>query len=252
MLYLVLLCFFLEKDIYAQPASNEISEASDKRARVLYNNGTILYEEGSYKEAVKAFQEAYRLSNRHALLYNIAAAQERMGDISGAINSLQTYRIYAETTEQESLRRRIDNLRERKRKLDNQKPPPKTIENKQAETTTETKEPIKTENKQTPIKKMDSSPLLGIWGGITGCGLIAGSIFSFQAHSARSELEELCQGSLCPGNAKTILDQDKSAAKWADFSWTLAGIGFVGGTITVLQSSQVHISTNQIQWSGKF
>lgn len=89
------------------PASQEPDLAQAKK---LYENGARLYEEALYEEAITAFQESYRLSNQHALLFNIANAQERLGDLEGAIKSLNTYRIYADEAEAAKLDRRVRTL----------------------------------------------------------------------------------------------------------------------------------------------
>ena len=41
------------------------------RAAEIYDNGTLLYDEGLYDDAIAAWQEAYRLSGLHPILLNI-------------------------------------------------------------------------------------------------------------------------------------------------------------------------------------
>jgi len=88
-------------------------EGEDVRARELFQNGAILYDEGRYEEAVLAFEEAYRLSGRPALLFNIANALERLGRWQEALDVLSRYRAYATAEERETLDRRIVNLERR-------------------------------------------------------------------------------------------------------------------------------------------
>ncbi|MCB9675734.1 MAG: hypothetical protein H6737_11490 [Alphaproteobacteria bacterium] len=90
------------------PADEQLEEA--KR---LYENGVRLYEEALYDEAIVAFEESYALSRQHALLFNIANAQERKGDLEAAIKTLNKYRIYAEADEAAKLDRRVRTLEER-------------------------------------------------------------------------------------------------------------------------------------------
>ena len=85
----------------------------DARARELYDNGAILYDEGRYEDAIVAWEEAYRLSGRPLLLYNIANAQERLGQWRAALDTLNRYRAYARPEERERLDRRIANLERR-------------------------------------------------------------------------------------------------------------------------------------------
>ena len=58
---------------------------TEARAKELYENGAALYEEGRYEEAILAWEEAYRLSSRPVLLFNIANAYERLGRGRGAV-----------------------------------------------------------------------------------------------------------------------------------------------------------------------
>lgn len=88
-------------------------EASDARARELFDNGALLYEEGRYEDAVAAWQMAYELSPKPLLLFNIANAQERLGRYQEALDSLNRYRAFAPKDERKILDRRITNLEKR-------------------------------------------------------------------------------------------------------------------------------------------
>jgi hypothetical protein len=46
---------------------------------------------GAYKDAIVEFQRAYELSPNFAVLYNIAAAQEKLGDSAAALAALERY-----------------------------------------------------------------------------------------------------------------------------------------------------------------
>ena len=246
-MYVVICWLILFCQGYAQTPTND----QDARARELYKNGTVLYKEGSYKEAVLAFQEAYRLSKRHALLYNIAKSQEKMQNFNAAIESLQTYRIYAPNQEQATLRQHIDILRDKKRKQDDQKQratqapkaPPSPLQE-----TAKTSNPLVPQ----PPAKRKLGPALGIWSGVTGVGVIGGAVFSLRANNVRQDLDSLCQGTLCPKGAEELLKKDRQAALWADISWSIAAIGLAGTSITLLQGNQLHFAGNQLQWNGTF
>ena len=101
---------------WAQSASDEPAteqEAREAQARELYRLGAGLYKAGRYKEAIGAFQEAHQLSGNEKLLFNIANAQERLGDLSGAAASLSAYRPHAPSADRVSLDLRIAALEER-------------------------------------------------------------------------------------------------------------------------------------------
>ena len=81
-----------------------------ERAREIFENGQSLYREGRYEDALVAFEESYRLSEKPGLLYNMANCSERVGDYRAAIDQLNRYRVYAEPAERTVLERRIVNL----------------------------------------------------------------------------------------------------------------------------------------------
>ena len=60
-------------------------------AKVHYEAGAQHYQRGRYVEAIREFEEAYRLSSAAALLYNISQAYERLGDLVKARDYLQRY-----------------------------------------------------------------------------------------------------------------------------------------------------------------
>jgi hypothetical protein len=59
------------------------------RARDAFMEGVRLYEAGSYGDALQQFSAAYELAPRSEILFNIAACQEHLGDIRGAVVTYQ-------------------------------------------------------------------------------------------------------------------------------------------------------------------
>ncbi len=98
----------------ATPDDDPNSEASRlAQAKELYRLGAGLYNAGRYREAIATFREALALSDRKALLYNIANAQERLNDLEGALASLREYRPHADPKDRVSLDPRITSLEDR-------------------------------------------------------------------------------------------------------------------------------------------
>ncbi|MCA9655704.1 MAG: protein kinase, partial [Myxococcales bacterium] len=58
------------------------------RAEQLYEAGKLAYRKGSFQEAVDRWSEAYDLSERPLLLYNIALGLEKQHELSGDIDDL--------------------------------------------------------------------------------------------------------------------------------------------------------------------
>ncbi len=98
----------------ASPAWAAPTDDDRARAKEIFLNGQTLFKEGRYEDASIAFQEAYRLSEEPALLYNLAACAERLGKFDAAIDHLNRYRVYATADERVELERRIVNLERRR------------------------------------------------------------------------------------------------------------------------------------------
>ena len=56
----------------------------DAQAKQLYEEGVTYYEAGRNQEAVVAWTQAYNLSKKPLLLFNIANAHERLGNLMEA------------------------------------------------------------------------------------------------------------------------------------------------------------------------
>ncbi len=72
-------------------ASARADRADDEIARAHFATGVSYYDSGRYDSAVKEFREAYRLSHRPLLLFNIARAYEKMGDAGRASGYYRRY-----------------------------------------------------------------------------------------------------------------------------------------------------------------
>ena len=89
-------------------------EIDVERAKTLYSNGKMLFEEEEYDKAIQAWTLAWELSGKKQaiLLYNIALAYEKMENYTEAIDYLYQYRIYASSEEQEILKEKIAELKQ--------------------------------------------------------------------------------------------------------------------------------------------
>lgn len=66
-------------------------QTDTQAAKIHFQAGEQYYKSSHYVEAISEFNEAYRLSQAPALLYNIAQAYDRMGDFVHAREYLQKY-----------------------------------------------------------------------------------------------------------------------------------------------------------------
>jgi tetratricopeptide (TPR) repeat protein len=214
-----------------EAAGDEASQDPDARARELYENGAMLYEEGRYDEAVVAFQAAYHLSKRPALLYNIANAQERAGKWAEAMESLNLYRAYAPADEREVLDRRIRNI---ERRLDETKA--KARQEARPEPPPEEEGPAAPRTSADPGSPTLLRPLPL---GLAGVGVVAfGTAIALgvTSEAAREEAELACRetkgGTYCSSGAALPLQTHIDTALAADIA-TLVGVLGVGSGVTL-------------------
>jgi hypothetical protein len=67
------------------------AQAEDQRARQLFEQGRGAYEDGRYRDAWANFHEAYQLSGRPELLFNIGQTADRLGQDGDALRAFQMY-----------------------------------------------------------------------------------------------------------------------------------------------------------------
>ena len=107
---LLQLAFAQEPTPAQTPAVDDTAEAE---ARNLFSHGRDAYEHGRYEDAIKKWEEAWRLSRRPLLLANLANAYERLGDLQYAAELLAQYLDLAPEEERDSLQARIAQLEAR-------------------------------------------------------------------------------------------------------------------------------------------
>jgi tetratricopeptide (TPR) repeat protein len=229
------------------PSSADDTGASEQRARELYENGVILYDEGLYEDAIIAWEEAYSLSARPLLLYNIASAQERLGQWQQTLETLNRYRAFATADERARLDRRITNLERR-------------IASEASSAVQQgvaIEEPIVTSVQETT----SMGPRLGwltptafVFG---GAGLASGTVLGLQARSARQDALSLCvdggSSLLCPSTAEEALQRDRFRSRAADASFVIAGASLLSGAaLVVWADASVQVLPGGLLLTGRF
>jgi hypothetical protein len=74
----------------AQEGATE-EEPNDEEARVHFRLGTAYYESGRFREAAREYQQAYDLSPRPTLLYNLFLAWRDASELEPAVDALRRY-----------------------------------------------------------------------------------------------------------------------------------------------------------------
>ncbi len=230
-------------------------DPNEERAKELYQNGALLYEEGRYEDAIVAWQEAYRLSERAELLFNIANAQERIGRYQDALDTLSRYRAYAAAEEREALDRRIRNLERRLAETPTATPTP-TPTPTPAPTPVATPAPTPVTPTPAPAEGPRARALPLALYGVGAVGLGLGGVFALQARSARAEATELCldtaDGLLCPDSAGPALEKDARSSLLADIGFGVGAAGLVGGTLTLVLGGGTQASVAALPGGASF
>src|SRR5262245_36609253 len=81
-------------------------------ARAHFITGRSYYDQGRYADALKEFEEAYRLSKRVGFLYNIGVCDEKLGRDDDALTAFQGYiGSVADESERAEVQGHIDAIR---------------------------------------------------------------------------------------------------------------------------------------------
>lgn len=199
----------------AQSAPPEAAEERDERARLHYRAGTSYYAEGAFEQALQEFEQAYRLSPRPGLLFNIASTLERMGQLERALEHFERYLPEVPAGEEHDLlERRLVSLRERVAAQRSSPPAPA------AETV--------------PASSGSSGFVLGgaVSLAIAGAAAIVWGIFGALALSAQSSIEGGCRmtSSCTPADVSDL----RTFSLVADFGWPVAAAGGATGLVLLL------------------
>ena len=72
-------------------AEDKVEDVTRELARKLFREGAEAYEQADYLRALQKFQEAYDLVQNQALLFNIASAELRLGNVPSACRLFRKY-----------------------------------------------------------------------------------------------------------------------------------------------------------------
>ncbi len=194
----------------AQPAGAD----PDERARQLFLDGDAHYAAGRYEEAVENFIEAYELSGRPALLYNLANVYERLSDYESAADYLRRYLQTPEVHDVVSVRERL-----------------RRLELAAARAAASRPASLATESEEGSRLPRWPAWTLGL---ATAGGAVSSVALGLLTLEARSEAESRCAeapggATLCRQSASEFLDQERERALATDLA---IGVTAVLGTAT--------------------
>jgi tetratricopeptide (TPR) repeat protein len=81
------------------PPADRAATSNEVAAREAFERGRVFYDGGQFEEAAVAFEEAYRLSDRAALLYNLYLAHRDANDQEKAAEALRGFLTRVENIE---------------------------------------------------------------------------------------------------------------------------------------------------------
>jgi len=93
------------------PSPARAADDATEQARQHYQKGKQHFDLGKWDEAIAEFEEAYRLHNDPTLLFNLAQAHRRKGDLQRALDLYKNYIIEnPESPKRDEIARRIQTL----------------------------------------------------------------------------------------------------------------------------------------------
>jgi tetratricopeptide (TPR) repeat protein len=204
--------------IGAAPSALAQSSDDDRKARELYLVGDNHYAAGRYEQALLKFEQAYMLSKRPQLLYNIANAYERMGDYEKAADYLRRYLESPEAEDVSSVRERIRRL-EMNADAQGREPQPERVASPAAVSAAATAPRTRADDPGARRWLRRPAYML-IAGG--GAALATAFVFGLGARSAAADAKELCDtNGLCPESASDEVRRERTFALVSDITAVL-------------------------------
>jgi tetratricopeptide (TPR) repeat protein len=240
---------------FAQGVIDMDAAMPDQEAKSHFKVGKSLYETGRFSEAAAEFEQAYALSKRVELLYNVYVAHRDASDLPRAIDALRRYLELAELDEAARV-----NLNARLRAMEEAN----SRSGEAAEAAGPAQAPADgaarpetgAEPQPEPAPRFmpaagaaeyevdaDSSALPYALMGIGGAAFAAGLVSAVLASSKISELEDTCRDDVCPPPSEFDLEGERDDARTLrTVAFALLGgglvIGGAGVTLFVLESSE--------------
>lgn len=177
----------------AGPVSAQQDADPDDEGRVHFRLGRAYYDSGRFDDAAREFQQAYDLTQRAALLYNIFVAHRDAGNLAAAITALRAYlQRVPDADQREQLEARLA-VMERQLRDQGDDPQPEP-----------TAPPSATAAVIAPAGP--SSGGGGMWtpgwiiAGVGGAAIVAGIVTGAMALGEQSSLQSMCDAGGCnPG-----------------------------------------------------
>jgi tetratricopeptide (TPR) repeat protein len=217
----------------------DMGSMSDEQAKAHFKVGKSLYESGRFAEAAVEWEQAYSLSHKAPILYNLYVAYRDASDLPKAIGALRRYLATdeADAAARVNLQARLHAMEESNTRAS--QPAPQSPADKLAVSPPATEPAIAREpaSRDVPAPPpRDAEPelrshvlsyvLLAAGGALIVSGVATGIVTSGKI----SDIKDACPNATCP--ASYNLDSNRSDARvWRALTVSLAGAGVVTASI---------------------
>ncbi len=195
------------------------NEATDGEARSLYEAGTAAFSDGRFEDSLARWREAYELSERPELLYNIATALDRLGRPAEAREQYQAYlEAVPDARNTNYVRRRIEVLGNQTQSAEATEP-----------------DDVEPEEREAPIVEPEPEPPSRVGPFVlfatAGAALVAGVATALVANNRYDSLDERCPGGECPPDAASDRDDLRRMTRTTDVLFGTAVLSAVAGVV---------------------
>jgi tetratricopeptide (TPR) repeat protein len=199
-------------------ATHAWANADSDRAKDLFERGSSAFHAGNFPRALELFREAYAIDPHPILMYNIARAEESVGNATEAVRAFRKYlELDPDAEDKGAVEQRIATLERElaeKRALE-----------KQRDKARKDAEIERQRRRARPEKRVSPTPWI-----VAGAGaaLVAtGGVLAFVAKQKHDDAES-------EPSSLRAQEHDESArayARWANVSFVAGGVLAVGGTV---------------------
>ncbi len=234
----------------AQDSADQDSADTESQAREAFSRGRVHYDNGEFSQAADAFEQAYRLSGRDVLLYNLYLARRDANQVVQAAEALRGYLEKVEVIENRP------QLEARLKALDTGIAERKAAEAQRAQQPQTASGPAP--DPQTPAQEAAAKSSERWWlmpVAIAGVGAVmaVGSLGTgIMAASRHKEIEDKCpSGKNCDASLQATADQGKILSITTDvlLFGGLAAIG-TGALLFILRRPRSAKEPTETAFSG--
>jgi tetratricopeptide (TPR) repeat protein len=192
-----------------------------EQAKVKYEEGKGHFKGGKYEEALAAFTEAYNLSNKPDLLFNLGVCSEKLGQNKKAIAYYELYlEENPEATDREDVSKRLEALKA------SQEQPDEPVEPAEPEPTPAPPPPA---DDELIVEEDEETEIFwpGLVIGLGGLVLATGTLTAIMAYNSYGDLEDTCS----PDCSNDKVSKVESKALAADIQFAVGGAVVAAGVI---------------------